>query len=132
MAKFVLSIAAECDIETILAHTHEQFGEMARLRYEALLVRAISDIADEPQRAGSHARPELIDGARTYHIFFSRRAVEASLGRVKHPRHFLLYRVRSDGCVEVARVLHDSMDLSQHLPDDYRSSSEFENDPDAM
>ena len=41
MAGFVLSSLAEADIEGILAWTHEQFGEAARLRYEELLFRTI-------------------------------------------------------------------------------------------
>jgi len=36
-------------------------------------------------------------------------------------RHFLLYRTRPDGRVEIGRVLHDSMDLERHLPDNYRA-----------
>jgi toxin ParE1/3/4 len=39
---------------------------------------------------------------------------------VKHPRHFLLYRIRADGQVEIGRVLHDSMDLEPHLREEYR------------
>jgi hypothetical protein len=35
---------------------------------------------------------------------------------VKTPRHFLLYRRREDGVIEVGRVLHDSRDLERQLP----------------
>jgi plasmid stabilization system protein ParE len=34
---------------------------------------------------------------------------------VKDPRHFLIYRVNRAGIVEIARVLHDSMDLPRHI-----------------
>jgi toxin ParE1/3/4 len=60
----------------------------------------------------------MAEGARTYHISLSRnRAVAA---RVKQPRHFLLYRCREDGVIEVARVVHDGRDLARHLPEGYR------------
>ncbi len=59
MPRYLISPAAERDIESILAWTHERFGQQGRLRYEALLVRAILDLADSPQRTGSLTRPEI-------------------------------------------------------------------------
>ena len=59
MARYRLSAAAQADIVAILAWTHEQFGEAARSRYEALIVARLRDIAIEPHRAGSIDRPEL-------------------------------------------------------------------------
>ncbi len=120
MAHRVISPAADRDIQSILARTHEQFGAQARLRYEALLVRAILDVSDDPQRAGSHTRSEIAPAARTYHLWHSQNRVEPASDRVHRPRHFLLYRTVEDGRVEIGRVLHDSMDLAQHLPDEYR------------
>ena len=122
MSRYVISLAAERDIESILAWTHKHFGASQRLHYEALLVRAILDVADDAERAGSQNRPEIARAARTYHLYHSRNRVEAAVGRVRHPRHFLLYRTFDDGGVEIGRVLHDSMNLSQHLPEEYRSS----------
>jgi len=119
MPRFIISPTAERDIESILAWTHEQFGLQGRLRYEALVVRAMLDVADDPQRAGSHTRPEIAAAARTYHLRRSRDRVDAAIGRVHRPRHFLLYRSRDDGRVEIGRVLHEHMDLEQHLPEDY-------------
>jgi toxin ParE1/3/4 len=45
MPPLVIAPAAEHDIESILIWTHEHFGEQARLRYEALLVQAIVNVA---------------------------------------------------------------------------------------
>jgi toxin ParE1/3/4 len=124
MSHFIFAPAAERDIEEILAWSHEQFGEQARLRYEALLVRAVRDVVEDPNRAGSHTRPEIAAGARTYHVRHSRDRVTRKLGRVSRPRHFLLYRTMSDGQVEIGRVLHESMDLERHLPDEYRAPTQ--------
>ena len=93
MPDYRFSPRAETDIAAILEWTHENFGEKARVRYEALLVRAIRDVAEAPERAGSRARPEIAGEARTYHLRHSRDRVERSVGRVKRPRHFLLYRI---------------------------------------
>lgn len=120
MPHSVISPAAERDIQSILAWTHERFGQQARLRYEALLVRAILDVVDDPERAGSHSRPEIAPAARTYHLWHSRDRVEPAGDRVRQPRHLLLYRTRADGRVEIGRVLHDRMDLAQHLPEGCR------------
>ncbi|HCE9344405.1 type II toxin-antitoxin system RelE/ParE family toxin, partial [Pseudomonas aeruginosa] len=38
------------------------------------------------------------------------------VGKVVRPRHFVFYRVATDQVLEVVRVLHDSMDLDQYLP----------------
>lgn len=116
MARYLISPAAERDIESILAWTHERFGLQGRLRYEALLVRAILDVADDPRRTGSHTRPEISPTVRTYHRWHSRNRVEPAADRVRRPRHFLVYRMGSEGGVEIGRVLHDSMDLARHLP----------------
>jgi toxin ParE1/3/4 len=120
MPQFLIAQAAVADIESILAWTHETFGAKARRRYEALLIRSISDVANQPDRPGSCSRPEIAATARTYHLFHSCQRVTSGVGRVRHPRHFVLYRTRPDGTVEIGRVLHDSMDLSRHLPVEYR------------
>jgi len=119
MPQLRISSVAESDIEDILAWTHERFGEAGRLRYEALLAQAIVDIAHDPERSGCTLRPELAKSARTYHLQFSRNQVATSVGRVKRPRHFLLFRIADQGTVEIARVLHDSMDLARHLPSNF-------------
>jgi toxin ParE1/3/4 len=60
----------------------------------------------------------MIEGARTYHIQFSRSRVSGP--SVKEPRHFLLYRRREERVIEVGRIIHDSRDLARHLPGVYR------------
>ena len=88
MPKFVISPAAESDIEDILAWTEDRFGERARLRYEALLVQAMVDVADDPNRTGIRVRPEIAKSTQTYHLFYSRNRVPRSVGRVKRPAIF--------------------------------------------
>ena len=114
--KAILAPAAEADLAEILAWSAEAFGDAARLRYAALIVRAIEDLAADPARAGVEERPEIAAKAQTYHLAHSRNRVPAAVGRVITLRHFLIFRLRGDSAVEIVRVLHDSMDLARHLP----------------
>src|ERR1700677_2072827 len=96
MPRYRLSPQAEHDIEAILEWTLKEFGEKVRRRYEALLTRAIMDVAEEPDRGGSSARPEIAVTARTYHLRYSRDRVRKSTGKIHRPRHFLVYRIRDE------------------------------------
>jgi toxin ParE1/3/4 len=117
MFRYRLSEAAQGDVFNVLAWTHEQFGEAARLRYESLIVAALRDVASQPDRPGSLARPELGSGVRSWHLRLSREHMETGAGVVRRPRHFLVYRFEP-GLVVVGRVLHDAMELARHLDPD--------------
>ena len=114
MLRYRLSDSAQADIVGVLAWTHEQFGETARLRYERLIVAALRDVAGQPDRPGSIARPEFGAGVRSWHLRLSRQRAATAAAVVRRPRHFLVYRVEPDLLV-VGRLLHDAMELVQHL-----------------
>lgn len=107
--------AAEGDIGSILSWTEETFGSRARARYAALVVQAISDLADDPDRPGVSDRPEIATGIRAYHLGHSKRRVQPAVGAVNSPRHFVLFREEEVPVIEIVRVLHDSMDISRHM-----------------
>ena len=114
MLRYRLSDAAQIDVVTILARTHEQFGEAARLRYERLIVAALRDVATQPERPGSSARPELGVGARLWHLRPSRDHVGSAAEAVRRPRHFPVYRIEP-ALLVFGRILHDAMELARHL-----------------
>jgi toxin ParE1/3/4 len=116
MTGYRLALSARADIIDILAHTEARFGTAARLRYEALLITALRDIAADPARLGTLDRPELGAGARTWHLRGSRERARTGSGIVKRPRHLLLFRIDPDVTVVIARVLYDGMELARHLP----------------
>ena len=116
MPRFILAPSAAGDIESILARSFDEFGAEAAQRYETLIVRAIADVAANPDRPGVHIRDEIARSARTYHLANSRENVAKKSMRVKRPRHFLVFRSGAKNVIEIARVLHDSMDLPRHLP----------------
>lgn len=93
-------------------------------RYGSLIKAAIEQVAENPEIAGSSERPEIAELCRTYHLFFSRKSAGGVGDRIRRPRHFLLYRVTESNIVEIGRVLHDSMEMSEQLPEEYRGSRE--------
>jgi toxin ParE1/3/4 len=110
---------AKRDLSDVMEWTVKKFGGRAAIRYDALIKQALKDIGEDPDRPGSKERPEImLKGSRTYHLEFSRSRVSGE--GVKSPRHFLVYRRRNDGVIDVARILHDGRDLARHLPEDYR------------
>lgn len=120
----IIAPAARNDIADILAWTKETFGLQVLRRYAKLIATAIAEVAADPDLAGSRRRPEIADRCRTYHLYFSRNSAGRRGDRIRRPRHFLLYRVSESNIVEIGRVLHDSMELHAHLPDEYRGMAE--------
>lgn len=121
MRRYRLSRLAERDLLEILAHSQAAFGAEGRKRYQALITRAIRDVAEDPDRIGSRSRDELVSGARTYHLVHSRERVAPEVGRVARPRHFLAYRPIDAGWIEIGRIPHERMELRHHLPGAYRA-----------
>jgi len=101
-----LGAFAELDFANILKWTTENFGGQQSRIYRDTLVRAIGELANGPDVAGSKARDEIMPGLRTLHV--------ARHGRPG--RHFLLYRIVKGRIIEIGRILHDQMDLQLHLP----------------
>jgi toxin ParE1/3/4 len=93
-------------------------------RYGKLIATAIEEVAANPELAGSIQRPEIAEHCRTYHPYWSRKKAGRAGDRIRQSRHFLVYRVTEPNVVEIGRVLHDSMEFQEHLPEEYRSSSD--------
>jgi toxin ParE1/3/4 len=105
-----LAPGAQRDVISILAWSEERFGARVRARYERLIETAIRDIALDPARLGSRARPELGPGIRTYHLASSRQRARGPSGIIRIPRHLLVYRLVGDAELEIIRILHDQME----------------------
>lgn len=108
----VVSAAAQQDIAQILEWTQDAFGDMGRTRYEKLISAALIDLRADPARAGVRQRDDIGKRICTYHLASSRKRISASK-QVAKPRHLLLFRVKRN-VIEVARLLHEAMDFSQH------------------
>jgi plasmid stabilization system protein ParE len=83
------------DIAIILARAEENFGAVARQRYEALIGASLRAIAADPFQLGSAARPEIGECVRTYHL---RRARAGEDRRPRaHPQAFSALSLRQPG-----------------------------------
>jgi toxin ParE1/3/4 len=83
----------------------------AALRYNLLIVAAASAVANDPERVGSRAVAR-VPGVRAYSLRLSRTKLVPS-DRVGVPRHLIIYRVATDGVVEILGLVHDRMVLSR-------------------
>jgi toxin ParE1/3/4 len=101
----VLGKLAEDDLDYIARWTAEHFGA----RQAAVYVDAILDTIDELSTAEpvrSKARDEIAAGLRTLHM--------AKPGR--RGSNLLLY-VGNGDTLTILRILHDSMEISRHVPE---------------
>jgi toxin ParE1/3/4 len=93
-----LSESAKEDLLDIFLYTLEFWGEDQAPAYQKLLKTAMQRIAENPFTPGSKAHHEIMQGCRTFRC----------------GKHFLIYRVQSSQ-VQIARILHESMDFSRHV-----------------
>ena len=89
----------------IRAWTRREFGTRQALAYARTLSLAIQALGDGPDVAGVRPRDDLGLGILVLHV--------ARKGR--RGRHFVVFRVSRTPCIEVLRVLHDSMDLPNQM-----------------
>ena len=106
-----LAKAAEDQIDAVLLESARAHGVEAAGRYGLLLLAAMAALGDDPGLAGSVEVPRL-RGVRAYPARLSRARVEPAR-RVRRPRHLIIYRVGSDGVVEILGLVRDRMVLSR-------------------
>jgi toxin ParE1/3/4 len=111
--KYTLRFSTQAvrDISEVLAFTLHQFGDKQRAVYQQIIRDALEELATDPENPRSKRRPEIHPDTWTMHV--GRRG--------KRARHLLLYRIKNDRFVDIARLLHDSMEIERHLPPDFVS-----------
>ncbi len=97
MSRYVLSPAAQADLEQIWDYTFDRWGADQAEYYLRELQRAIERAADNP-RFGRDC-DDIRAGYRT----------------VAAGSHVLFYRATADGIIDIVRVLHRRMDVDRHL-----------------
>lgn len=115
-----LTDPALADIEDILRYTLDKYGRKMAQDYDRLIRQALRDLGQNPMRPGSKARPEIHEAIRSYHISLSKTRAHSP---IKSPRHLVLYfEASKDSSVVISRILHDTRDLSRHLPDQHKQT----------
>jgi toxin ParE1/3/4 len=95
-----LSRLAEADLTAIFCYTLDTWGEEQVWIYLQILESARDQIAADPFCFGSKDREDLAAGCRIF----------------RAAKHHIIYRVVR-GRVEIARVLHESMDFERRVDD---------------
>lgn len=115
MNKLMLRISAlaASDIVDTLRFTEVRLGLSAKTQYCNQLLATLHSLAEEPEHVSSSIRDELLPGLRSLHLSFNKLIMDD--GRIISPRHILFYRTGPDQAVEIIRVLHDAMEIAQHL-----------------
>jgi toxin ParE1/3/4 len=104
-----LTKTAESDYQSIIVWTLRKFGDLQARIYADTLSSALMALTAGPTTIGAKERSEIGKGIFTLHV-----------ARGGHKgRHFVLFRVGPDKHqrhIEVLRLLHDAIDLTQHIP----------------
>jgi toxin ParE1/3/4 len=97
VSRYLLSPAAQADLEQIWDYTHDRWGIDQAEEYLREIQRAIERAAGNPQIG--RACDEIRAGYR----------------KLATGSHTLFYRVTAESVIDVVRVLHQRMDIDRHL-----------------
>ena len=109
MADFRLAASAEAALDDILLWSQRTFGPQARQRYAALLVTAMQDVAEQPNRTNVSWKRLKSGPIGVYHVGHSKAHAPDPPGPVAEPRHYVVFRIASDGIVEILGFVHERM-----------------------
>jgi toxin ParE1/3/4 len=97
---------ADRDITDILRWTAAHFSSQQADVYAETLTLAMNALFQGPGAPGARIRNDIQPGLFSLHV--------ARQGR--RGRHFIMFRADDAcHCIDVLRVLHDSMDLTRHI-----------------
>ncbi|MGR3175573.1 MAG: type II toxin-antitoxin system RelE/ParE family toxin [Candidatus Scalindua sp.] len=96
MPAYRLSEEAQNDLKEISRYTRENWGNKQAKYYLVELAAGFENLARSPKPG--KARDEIEKGIRSFPV----------------ARHIIFYRTGTE-CIEIARVLHASMDIKRHL-----------------
>ncbi|MBK7002288.1 MAG: type II toxin-antitoxin system RelE/ParE family toxin [Rhodoferax sp.] len=101
--------AANADFKSIVRWTAARFGHAQARVYAKTIDAALQELSAGPDIIGSKALGDFAPGIYMLHV--------ARKGRAG--RHFVVFRAhcsQDQNVIDVLRLLHDSMDLTRHLP----------------
>jgi toxin ParE1/3/4 len=115
-SRYTLSLtpSARADLKDILRYGVKIHGRKTAQAYEALIKAAFRQIVADPYRPGSKDRPEIAEGARSYHIALAKVGMPSPVGS---PRHVVFCFVPGKGRLVVGRILHDARDPARFMAD---------------
>jgi toxin ParE1/3/4 len=102
-----LTESAEDDFRSIVRWSSKQFGVAQARIYARTISMALQDLATGPALGGVATRDDIGPGLLSLHVARNQRK----------GRHFVMLRVAHGNAraIDVLRILHDAMDISQHV-----------------
>lgn len=97
MGSFTLTQKARSDMLSIGRYTRKQWGKTQQRRYLSQLDTAFHDLADKPDIG--RTCNDIREGYYKYGV----------------GKHLIFYRHKEEDQIEIVRILHDRMDIEQHL-----------------
>ncbi|ATC25878.1 type II toxin-antitoxin system RelE/ParE family toxin [Caulobacter vibrioides] len=111
MRRLEITRPARRDIDHLLWESRQRHGPQAAARYQRLIGSAFADLRSAPKRPTS-ASAEVGD-LKLYALRIAARRLTGGQ-RVTKPSHVIVYRF-DDERVTIVRLLHEAMDLPEHL-----------------
>lgn len=98
MSSFKLSRKAKDDLRSIAKFTERRWGVAQRNVYIKKFDEAFHDLAESP-----------FSGVSSENI-------KSGYRKIPHGAHIIFYKIGENDCVEIIRILHQSMDVRSKLP----------------
>ncbi|MDI1365096.1 MAG: type II toxin-antitoxin system RelE/ParE family toxin [bacterium] len=111
MRRLDIARKARRDIDHLLWESRQLHGPRAAERYQRLISLAFTDLCSDPRRPRS--KPGEIGDLRLYALRAPARRLKGA-DRVNAPPHVIAYRFDDDRVI-ILRLLHEAMDLPDHL-----------------
>jgi toxin ParE1/3/4 len=111
--RFRVARRAQTDLMIILGDSAEKWGAEASRRYGVTLMRAMRQVASDPEGRFTRPRPEIRPDLRSFHLRHARQ--NGRQPAVKRPVHIIYYRIAETGMVEIARILHERMEPARQF-----------------
>jgi len=96
----------EARILALLDAGARNFGQAVTDKYAKLIIQAMEDVADLPDRPGTKRRQAIDATALFYHLRYSRHRLPPN-ARINKPRHILVYQIGTDGVVDILGLIPD-------------------------
>jgi toxin ParE1/3/4 len=107
-SRFRVASRAQTDLMIILGDGAEKWGAEASRRYGVTLMRAMRQVASDPEGRLTRPRPDIRPDLRSLHMRHVRQNGRQPV--VKRPVHVIYYRVAEPGLIEIARILQERME----------------------
>ena len=112
-SRFRVARRAQTDLMIILGDGAEKWGAEASRRYGVTVMRAMRQVASDPEGRLTRPRPDLRPDLRSFHLRHVRQSARQTA--VKRPVHVIYYRVAEPGLIEIARILHERMEPARQF-----------------